>query len=94
MMKVLFKVPRRLTYSELWMARHNDNKPLKRGAVSKTDFFYVTEVTDKRVIGFAICEYTKEKMPGDRKLLPGGKFHLYYDPSGAGPAYYLKDAVK
>jgi hypothetical protein len=46
------------------------------------------------VIGFAICDHTKEKMPGDRKLLAGGKFHLYYDPSGAGPAYYLKDAVK
>jgi len=93
-MKVLFKVPRRLTGDELWMARHNDNKPLKRGAVSKTDFFYVTEVTDERVIGFEICDYTKEKMPGDRKLLAGGKFHLFYGSSGAGPAYYLKDAIK
>ena len=94
MMKVLFKVPRRLTGDELWMARHNDHKPLKRGAVSNTDFFYVTEVTDERVVGYSVCNITKEKIPGDRKLLAGGKFHLQYGSSGAGPAYYIKDAAK
>ena len=92
-MKALFKVPRRLTGDELWMARHNDHQPLKRGAVSNTDFFYVTEVTDERVIGFELGDDGK-KYPANRRLLDGGKFHLFYGSSGSGPAYYLKDRVE
>ena len=92
-MKVLFKVPRRLTSSELHMARHVDHKPLKQGAVSNTDFFYVTEVTDERVIGFELDNDGK-KYPANRRLLANGKFHLFQGSSGAGPAYYLKDRVE
>ena len=93
-MKALFKVPRRLTSSELHMARHIDKTPLKRGAVSNTDFFYVTKVTDERVFGYEVDNITKEQIARDRKLLANGKFHLFQGSSGAGPAYYLKDRVE